>query len=156
MATAAVDVRGNNYRPRDLEPAALLRLLFEQEQPYLTVEVQTIADGDRKLYEPVLKAIGLLKSWNAWDGPKVEGFVRDNLWETGKGPIISVRFGRAYSPVLYLTITGAVREGEGDYRKLKYRERQKLARDLIRKAKETIEPDAARLVAPGLVKLWWD
>lgn len=120
-----------------------------------TVEVQTIIDGDGREFHPVIGEIARISSYNNFGGRRVAKFLRDNIFANGHGAITSFRFGREYSPVLYLTVARAVKEGE-DYRKLSAKERRDVTRKLLARAKAEIDPDEADIIGPGMIRLWWD
>jgi hypothetical protein len=134
----------------------LLQVIYEDCQtPFATVEVPTIAGCDKPLYEPVLRFVQGIKAYNAFKGPKVAAFLRKHLHDAKHGPIIHIRFGREYSPVLYLTL--AVSEFKnGDYRHLPYQERRKLTADFLKQCRAELKPDSASIVSSGAVRLWWD
>jgi hypothetical protein len=121
--------------------------------PRATVEVQTIVDSDRPEFEPVLRAMDGIR-YNEFDGGKAAVFLRGHLVAEDYmgGSIIGFRFGREYSPVLYITITGGRPHGA----RLNAQERRQLTTRFMREAKQQLNPDSATVVGPGEIRLWWD
>ena len=140
-----------------IQPSKLIKQIFDQTATMMaTVECQTIADCDKKNYEPILLGIRAIENYNEFDGAKVENWLRSRLVDGNRGPITSIRFGREHSPVLYLTVTGSVRKSNGDYRKLNAKERREFAQTIAGEGKSLISADESNVVAPGVVRIWWD
>ena len=134
----------------------LLEVIYQDCQtPFATVEVPTIAGCDNPLYEQVLRFIQGIKVYNGFKGPKVAAFLRQHIHDAKHGPIIHIRFGREYSPVLYLTLIGS-EFNNGDYRHLSYQERRKLTNNFLKQCRTELEPDSASIISSGVGRLWWD
>lgn len=120
--------------------------------PMATVESQTIIDIDRHYFQPILEGMERISSYNAFRGKKVADFLRKHLMSLNKdGAIIRFRFGREYSPVLYINVARSIDGGH-----LTPEERETLALALIEEAKQTIHPDEADIQSEGVIRLWWD
>jgi hypothetical protein len=136
----------------------LVAVIFDDYIVSAYVEMMTISKpagyGD---WQQLLEAIGKI-DYNEFDGRKVSDWLCMRTAFNG-GTIANIRFGREGSPVLYLTVTKAVHEPTGTdphaYRKLTARERTRLARTLLKEAKD-IMPNEAWIEPPGVVRLWWD
>jgi hypothetical protein len=146
-----------NAMAKRVAPSKLVTQIFAQnDEIRATVEAQTIVNSDRPYYEPVLKGLQAVE-YNAFDGAKVEPWLRGKLLaEVEDGPVISFRFGREYSPVLYLDVARAEKVGANDNRKLTPRERRQIALAIVAEAKATLEADEAHVESPGVIRLWWD
>lgn len=140
----------------EFKPSKILKLIFDQNlEMFATVEASTVDVCDRGSYEPLLLGVRAIESYNNFNGVPVESWLRDRLTSLKNGPIISIRFGREYSPVLFFTIANALVEGK-ELREIKANERRNIALSLIKNAKRLLTPDSAEIVFPGVVRLWWD
>ena len=127
---------------------------------YGYVESSTIIDyGESSPFgvRPILAAVRSVDSYNEWDGPKVARWLEKQAVAFG-GDVMSVRFGREGSPVLYLTIRKADgTDAESKPIRLTDEQRSSLADKVISSAKRAkLHPDEAWQESPGVIRLWWD
>lgn len=129
------------------EPSELIKRIFSQnDELRATVETHTLTTQDKATYEPVLLGIRDVGDYNNFHGPAVAEFLRSRL-AVDEGPITSIRFGRDYSPVLYLGIYFGERGSEAD--------RKTYIDQLIREI-DVLKPDTVTFQAPRTIYVWWD
>jgi hypothetical protein len=136
-----------------MKPNALLATIFDDdcETPCAFVSVSTVA-SDKSRYEPVLKFIEKL-NYNDFNGKAVAAFLRKNiLAENKNGAIVDIRFGREYSPVLYLTISAYDFKKD---KKLTDKEREKLGLRILGRIKRELKPNELRLDG-RVIRAWFD
>jgi hypothetical protein len=127
-------------------------ILFDSPFLTLTATAMTIGEWDDKSYEPLLAAIRETGWYNEFEGPRVEGWLRQRLF-ANKGPVAKVEYGQSYSPLLVLTVAHC---DPNTKVQLNLAERRRQVRKLAAEAKTFIKPDKVTFVGSDTVRLWWD
>ncbi len=127
-------------------------ILFDSQFLTLTATAMTINKDDARHYEPLLAAIRETGWYNEFEGPRVEGWLRQRLF-ANKGPVARVEYGQSYSPLLVLTVAHC---DPDTLAKLSISDRRRQVRKLADEAKTFINPDKVTFVGSDTVRLWWD
>lgn len=132
----------------------LIENIFNQNEILrATVQIYTISVAEAPQFNWLIQEISNIE-YNEFDGKAAASFLFREIFTKG-GPIISIRFGRECSPVMYLEISTTTNDDDFA-RYMEPKEVEESAKQLLARAVKELKPDEADIVGPGMIRLWWD
>ncbi len=125
-----------------------IKAIMDSDVPNMYVEAQGMGSHNKGELLSLASAISAVGRYNDFEGPRVGKWIREH-----KDVIWKVRFGREYSPVMYITPVPFHLEKP----RTKAQEK-KLVQDMIDAGSVMLSASETHLVNPSTleVRLWWD